>query len=631
MKYLSFIILVTIGFSVEARNLNAYETAPLFEHLFSINEQWIHHKNAAPNDLASFENDIERIQRHLELVVSHLSATETKGLSSNQRAKRNALLDTLKNYAAASVFPTNSYHSKRTPYFIDIYSVYCAVGYLIKASGHDDLAQRIHDEHNYDYIKDIKTPELLEWANAHGFSVDELAWIQPAYQDRTPLVTYGGGANGEVRKIGYHHFGQLGFVNVVIGDFTKLGNENCSGVGYYFEGEWHCIGEGTFGTVYDFESDFHGDTLVLAGNFTHNHQQYGIAFYSLSKGLEFQENPHNGIMIATAIIRDYDENVIAYYLPIEGKTELWEYKDGNAKHLITINGRVNAYGTYQPTKPYSEDATVIGGGFDSYTLASDSSVYPSHNLIMMHSRYGQETSFEPVVQKIQDTVYTIYNVGSVTYIGGRCDTISPTSKNCLTKLVDGAFQTVITVDRFGNSQGDCPCEIRDVTSYGFTQLLIGGDFPITAGMYSGRNLALYNPLSNDLSSNGNLNGPVNTLYQDGDDYIFGGKFSDKDRYNRPLGNLARYYNYLDGVPKPSGKLSIFPNPASNQFIIKSSENLVFTQVMVSSLSGQTILDRTYDGNLSQQAVDVSNLSPGLYLVNATASNGEKMISKLTVE
>lgn len=619
----------------QADELKANKAAPLFDHLFSINEQWIHYKAAAPNNLASFENDIGRIQKHLELVVSHLGEVETEGLSSNQMTNRNALLDTLKNYAAASVFPTNTYHAKRTPYFIDIYNVHCAVGYLIKASGHDELAQRIHEEHNYNYIKDIKTSGLLEWANTYGFTVGELAWIQPSYVGN-PLVAYAGGTNGEVRKIGEHQFKTLStssFANVVMGDFTKLGNTDCNGIGYYFEEEWHCMGEGIQGKLYDFESDYFSDSVVVAGNFTHNHKQHGIAFYSLSKGWEFQENPHKGIMIATAIIRVFDKRAIAYYLPAEDKTELWEYKDGEAEHLISINGRVNAYGDYRPTKPELPEGTVIGGAFDSYTRISDSSQHVSHNLLMMYGKYGVETSFEPIPEVVHDTVYTIYNYFTATYIGGRCDTISANGKNCLTKLVDGAFQTVLTSDRFYTRKEKCPCEIRDIVAFKNTDLLIGGQFPVSDMNASGTSLATYNPLSNFLISLGRPQGPVNTLFFDGHDYIFGGEFSSQDRFDKPLDNLGKYFNPANGVqvPEPSDDISIFPNPAGNQFTIHSALNLVFTQIRVSTLSGQTILDRTYEDNLTQRSVDVSSLSPGLYLVSATATTGQKMISKLTIE
>jgi len=43
------------------------------------------------------------------------------------------------------------------------------------------LAKKISAEFNFDYVKNIKTDGLLEWASTAGFTVDELKLIQPTY------------------------------------------------------------------------------------------------------------------------------------------------------------------------------------------------------------------------------------------------------------------------------------------------------------------------------------------------------------------------------------------------------------------------------------------------------------------
>jgi hypothetical protein len=50
------------------------------------------------------------------------------------------------------------------------------------SSGHAALAERIHQEMNLAYIHSIALPEVAVWAKDHGFTIDELAWIQPTYQ-----------------------------------------------------------------------------------------------------------------------------------------------------------------------------------------------------------------------------------------------------------------------------------------------------------------------------------------------------------------------------------------------------------------------------------------------------------------
>ncbi len=81
-------------------------------------------------------------------------------------------------------FPINTFHEKRTTYFIDIYGTAGAVGQLIIESGYRDFSTRISEEYNYDFIHQLnsKYPDLKVWALDHGFTLDELAWIQPAYQ-----------------------------------------------------------------------------------------------------------------------------------------------------------------------------------------------------------------------------------------------------------------------------------------------------------------------------------------------------------------------------------------------------------------------------------------------------------------
>lgn len=120
---------------------------PLYEHMLEINAEWQHHRSAIPNDImVEFIYDIDRISTHLKLVVEELRNNAPNGLSSTALVNRMRLLDSLDYYANRKVFPTNTYHSQRTPYFIDNYGVHCAVGYLIAKSGHQDLANQISQD-----------------------------------------------------------------------------------------------------------------------------------------------------------------------------------------------------------------------------------------------------------------------------------------------------------------------------------------------------------------------------------------------------------------------------------------------------------------------------------------------------
>jgi hypothetical protein len=123
-----------------------------------------------------------RIQQHLARVEQQLRAAPVETLATAARQARERLLDELDRYWQAGVFPRNSQHvGERRPYFIDDEHRACAVGALVINSGHEALAERIDRAFHTEYVPDMSDAELLAWAGAHGFSVAELALIQPTY------------------------------------------------------------------------------------------------------------------------------------------------------------------------------------------------------------------------------------------------------------------------------------------------------------------------------------------------------------------------------------------------------------------------------------------------------------------
>jgi hypothetical protein len=137
---------------------------------------------AAFGDLPAVDETL-RIQTHLAYVLDRLSARDVTVLPRATRDRRAAALASLARYTARGVFPerTDDGYPGRRPRFIDARGVHCAVGHLIADSGSPELARAIHATHEYAYVRDIQVPELLAWATATGFTVDELAMIQPSY------------------------------------------------------------------------------------------------------------------------------------------------------------------------------------------------------------------------------------------------------------------------------------------------------------------------------------------------------------------------------------------------------------------------------------------------------------------
>jgi hypothetical protein len=121
-------------------------------------------------------DEVTRIRTHLTFMRERLARVTGS-------PQRQALLAALDRYIARGEFPrrTGDPYPGRRPRFIDDRGVHCAVGYLIEQSGREDLARAIDAEYEYAFVRDMHSPELAAWAAEHGFTIDELAMIQPEY------------------------------------------------------------------------------------------------------------------------------------------------------------------------------------------------------------------------------------------------------------------------------------------------------------------------------------------------------------------------------------------------------------------------------------------------------------------
>jgi len=181
LKKLVFTVLALISVCTAA----LAQSPSLHEQLCGINSEWKSKQIDASLliDTSIFPRDVDLIQKHLELVEGILREKNMDHLSETARKNRLSNLNLLKEYWESALFPVNLYHSERTPYFIDDFGTACAVGYLVIGSGNQDFAEKIRQDNNYAYISELNSeyPLLENWATANGFTIDELAWIQPSY------------------------------------------------------------------------------------------------------------------------------------------------------------------------------------------------------------------------------------------------------------------------------------------------------------------------------------------------------------------------------------------------------------------------------------------------------------------
>ena len=163
----------------------------LFDQLVYVNQEWKNQPDFDPqlkSNASKPLNEQQLVQFHLSETEKLLRKRNVNNLSPLLRENRSKNLDVLHEYLLAGVFPVNSNHINRQPYFIDDYNTYCAVGYLMKESGADDVARDIQRTQNYNYLADIYHDKLMNWVQQSGLSFNELALIQPAYGEDWPAA-----------------------------------------------------------------------------------------------------------------------------------------------------------------------------------------------------------------------------------------------------------------------------------------------------------------------------------------------------------------------------------------------------------------------------------------------------------
>ena len=135
-----------------------------------------------PNSPDFKDAERSRIEEHLSLVHRNF-LNIPEGLTEEQATNRGMALKHLKEYISNGVFPVNN-SDMRIPIFRDSNGTWCAVGYLLVATGYGELAESISASDNQIYvdeINDFSNTKLGDWADLFGFNRAELALIQPSY------------------------------------------------------------------------------------------------------------------------------------------------------------------------------------------------------------------------------------------------------------------------------------------------------------------------------------------------------------------------------------------------------------------------------------------------------------------
>jgi hypothetical protein len=434
-QFFTILIFQLLTISMFGNGLDFKKQTSLFNHLAEVNEQW-HYQSDIPqgifNPKTAFDNDIQRIQTHLKLVEQTLRNRKTTHLSSTQKENRLRHLDVLQQYWEAATFPTNTFHSERHPYFVDIFGVHCAVGYLLHKDGQDDFVQKIKTNNNYAYIKELTAYKSLdEWAATNGFTIDELAWIQPGYSP--PAQDYrsvgnNGGVNGDIHVMKTNPDSSKLFI---AGNFTTVDGVNAQSIVSWDGTNWETYGN-VDGIIYDFA--WKGNQLIIVGDFSLNGQISNIAEWNGNDWTSLQSGDMQGAIYTIAIVSNriyiggdfqkVDGGILPYLAYMDNNSNVW-----------TNRGRRTGSGTYT-TKVFSVNASVkcmkivsgqllVGGEFTQTApnVVLDSSLQINTNYLAFWDNSGDRWTNGLYGNHGAVNTFTVFN--NTLYIAGNASHITP--------------------------------------------------------------------------------------------------------------------------------------------------------------------------------------------------------------
>lgn len=127
--------------------------------------------------------DSEALRMHTHLVFVREWLAARPPTRPELASRRASILTHLDAYIAKGTTPVNRHLPWRNPVFVDDTGNVCAVGALIEATHPEGraLVEKIAARHRHDFLEDIDMAEVLAWVEGSGFTLTELASIQPGY------------------------------------------------------------------------------------------------------------------------------------------------------------------------------------------------------------------------------------------------------------------------------------------------------------------------------------------------------------------------------------------------------------------------------------------------------------------
>ena len=591
--------------------ITAYANEKTLQQLSSVNVQWqkqsdienVINQTKIENNI----NHIDLIALHLQLVEQTLNHRSVEHLNSSQQANRKWLLQKLNGYWKAKQFPINDYLSYKSPVFIDRNGAHCAVGYLMQQSGHESLAREIDSKQKFAYVHEIKVEGVTAWADEHGFTIDELAWIQPGYWVTNTAYALDSGVNGQVNAILVE---QGGMSIYVAGEFnTAGGTVSANNIAVYQSGFagwfWMSLGNGVNGKIKSMI--MHNNQVIVGGSFTEADgiPAHNVAIYDLING-QWQAMGNLDSTVNALVV--YNNEI---------------YAGGTFNNLLAKwNGtswqdiiQIGIYGNEVRTFEVVGNELIIGGDFELPTGALRKNVVGFDGTQFIYMGFG-----------------TVTPVNDLAFYNGRiyaaCDVINgnDTCAMALYNSQNGWEKVIMPLNGMGNSfsgQKICALAING------NEMICGGSFMVGSGLYFGQNMMRFQQ-SNTAPANDYtispvlfLDSTVNAIAMNSSIAYFGGDFVQNNAGN--VLNHVAYFDVLTGIPSDLANtktdFTIYPNPASHSIVLNNE--LGFNDndyILIFNALGEEVYREDLTLGLTQIPIDISFLSSGVYHINLISNN-----------
>jgi hypothetical protein len=594
MRYL-FILAFTILFQCA----NANETR--LQTLLKVNKEVVF-QHDIPSSWATeniqTNNFNEAIQVHLTSVIEVLKHRRVNHLSPIQNNQRTQLLQCLENYALQGNFPVNDFLSFQNPVFIDRFDTHCAVGFLMQQSGSEHLARRIQSIQNFAYVRQISVNGVSEWAYEHGFTLDELAWIQPGYPPNTIVSPLLGGVNGAVNDI-YMYNGEL----IAAGNFSQADGQPANNIASYISGFagflWTETFGGTNGPVNAL--DMFNQQLIAAGEFSmagstsvnniarlgnNGWEAMGGGIFGKVNDLEW----HEGELYAAGDFQFIQGG------PANADIAVWSGTEWMPLGWGT-NGEINSL----RSSPFG------------LLFAGDFSEAGNSPMLNVGKLFGSVP--EPLGLGISVSVNDIEYWNNKPIIAANLKHQGEVFG--LMQFNAGNWETFTGISEMAanDSLGSMHCLL--ITN---NELFVGGDFSVMELMTFGENVAKWTSPNTYPTSVAVFDSTVYCLDNIQQSLIAGGEFT------HHLGTEINHIAFLDNVLRvedlenETSDFSIFPNPCTGEFSIRNNGKAIHIELY--SMEGKLI-----DSFLPQENAKIALPESGIYLLKTESGKCFKVVNQ----